>query len=95
MLVNTHALRAKTIFMKVYGEKYLCLAVFTGNIMVIPMKVMYNKNVPINEVINGSSLGTLISATSVTFLPNLKSSFGGLLVIKHTTKLNTAANKNT
>ena len=95
MLVNTHALKAKIIFMNVYGEKYLCLAVFTGNIIVIPMNVMYNKNVPINDVINGSSFGTLISATPVIFLPNLKSSFGGFLLIRHTIKLNTAANKNT
>lgn len=54
MLVNTHALKAKRMFIKVSGEKYLCLDVFTGNNNVIPINEMYNKNVPINEITNGS-----------------------------------------
>ena len=93
ILVNTHALKANIMFINVYGAKNLFLAVFTGNRTVIPINVMYNRKVPINDVINGSSLGSLISPEAN--FPNLKSSFGGCFVNKHTIRPNTEANKKT
>ena len=56
MFVKTDEQSANTMFIKPSVQMYLVLSDFTGKKLLIPIKVRKSKNVPIKEVIRGSSL---------------------------------------
>lgn len=56
IVTKTDAQRAKRMFINPYDQIYLDLTDLIGKKILIDMKVMKSKKVPINETINGTSL---------------------------------------